>query len=116
MGRTRETAAGWSRDCGTTEIFDVDLVGVRTGTGDETFNKNDPVLITEISPHPSARGKVRSVSLHCHANLRLGGDYKLQLHLRKSEIARLFYLTHKLEIHGLTDILLTPEDDADETT
>ena len=110
----RLTAAGWSRDCGTTEIFDIDLVGVRTGTGGESFNRNDPVLITEISPHPSARGKVRSVVLNCHANLRLGGDYKLQMHLRKSEIARLFYLTHKLEIHGLTDLLLVPEGDADE--
>jgi hypothetical protein len=110
----RLTAAGWSRDCGATEIFDVDLVEIRTADRPTTFRRNDPVLSVDLSPHPSARGAVRSVTLNCHANLRLGGDYKIRVNLSKREIARLFYLTHKREIHGLTDRFFPPDAEADE--
>jgi len=109
----RLTAAGWARDCGANEIFDVDLTEVRTAQGKFRFNRNDPVLGIEMNPHPSARGQVRSVFLHCHANMRLGGDYNMKLTLSKSEIARLFYLTHEREIHGLTNVFFPPNTETD---
>src|SRR5262245_46031011 len=98
----RLTVSGWARDCGTTEIFDIDVVTeARTVTGKFRFGPGDPVLAVEASFHPSAQGAPRAVTLHCHTHLRLGGDYDLKVSLTKWEIARLFYLTHPREIDGL---------------
>jgi hypothetical protein len=97
----RLTATGWSRDCGATEIFDYEVSDARVEQGQFTFYQGQQILALEPSPHPSANGAIRRASLYCHANLRLGGDYKLKLTLSKWEIARLFYLTHQREIDAL---------------
>ena len=101
----RLTAAGWSRNHGATEIADINLKKVDTAEGQFTFSRSKPVLAIERNPHPSANGRVESVSLNCFATLRLGGDYQVKVTIEKEEIARLFYLTHKDEVNGLVDAL-----------
>jgi hypothetical protein len=96
----RLTATGWSRDCGATELFDFEVTEARVEEGQFRFRRQEKIVSLEPSPHPSAKGAIRSASVYCHANLRLGGDYKLRLTLSKWEIASLFYLTHKPKIEG----------------
>jgi hypothetical protein len=91
---------GWSRDHGRTELFDIDLTETPVKTGKFTFGAGSPVLSVGINPHPSAKGAARSVTLHCFAQIRLGGEYNVKLEINKREIARLFYLTHRPEING----------------
>jgi hypothetical protein len=114
MERTmRLTAQGWHRDHGPTELFDIDLNEVAASTEEISFSFS-PALGIELNPHPSARGAVRSVTLYCFAQIRLGGNYNVKLKINKSEIARLFYLTHKREIDGLFGVFPCDQDGSDE--
>jgi hypothetical protein len=94
----RLTAQGWNRNHGATELFDIDLYEAPAKSGQFTFNRGSPTLGLEFSPHPSARGRIRAITLYCFASIRLGGDYQVRLRISKGEIARLFALTHKEEI------------------
>jgi len=101
----RLTAAGWSRNHGTTEIADVDLTKTKVEEGAFTFTFDKPAIGIDKNIHPSAAGQVKSVTLNCGATLRLGGAYHIRVTIDKHEIAKLFYLTHKPEIEGLAKAL-----------
>ncbi|SRR5581483_3973634 len=98
----RITAAGWARDHGAIEITDTDLNKVDVKEYPSTFSRNKPVLF--IDRHGDTRN-VEGIALNFGATLRLGGDYKLVVHLSKSEIAKIFYLTHKDEVDALAKSL-----------
>jgi hypothetical protein len=110
----RLTAQGWSRDHGPSEIFEVDLTEVVASKESVGFNRSFAALSLDVSPHPSAKGAIRSVTLHCFAQIRLGGDYNVKLKIDKAEIARLFYLTHKPQIEGFFGVFPTQQDGSDD--
>jgi len=93
----RITARGWSRDHGEKEIIDADIVNapvkdVLRYTPGETY--------LEV-PRPTElyRGQVRTrpprVVISRGVKLSLGGEYLVQVHLSRNEIARLFYETNR---------------------
>jgi len=94
----RISASGWARDCGTNEIADFDLGDTRVADGRATFSRNDPAI--SLNHHPVRRERLTGVTVNFFANLTLGGNYGFKVKLSKSEIRRLFYLTHKNEVEG----------------
>lgn len=107
------TAAGWARDCGTNEIAEIDLNETRLVQGNFTYGKNDPVVT--VTRHAFRRERVNGVVVSFFANVRLGGDYGFKLKLSKSEIARLFYLTHKDEIAAFVRLFPNALEDGSES-
>lgn len=70
-----------------------------------TYQRGEAVFQLKRRAFLNRPSRVTGVVVSAHANLRLGGDYLVQAHLSKSEIARLFYLTHKDELKGLLNTL-----------
>lgn len=98
----RLTVAGWSRNHGATEVFDVSLSTVKTDERGSTFGKDKPILMVERS---DLTGSVLSVTLNCFADLRLGGEYQVRTTLTRQEVSKLFYLMNKTEIDAMAKTL-----------
>src|SRR6266576_472917 len=109
----RITAAGWARDCGANEIAEINLNEVRAIEGKFTYGPGKPAV--SINHSLVRKDRVNSVTVNFFANVRLGGDYGFKVKLSKSEIARLFYLTHKNEVSAFRGLFPNePEGDSDQ--
>jgi hypothetical protein len=97
------TVLGWARNHGKKEVLNGDLLEARVFTGGEYYSQGRVDLRLVHSPHRGYQHVVRGVKISGGASLRLGGDYLVQITLQKSEIARLFYLTHQGELENLLE-------------
>ncbi len=89
----RIAVRGWSRDQGEREIVNVSLGSAKTELSDNAYSRTETYLFAD----PPNRRPVK-VRIATHTELRLGGDYLLQVELYRHEIAQLFYATHSAEI------------------
>jgi hypothetical protein len=96
---------GWARNHGTTEVLDGDLVEARILPAEKRYTGGRPELQFVHARYP--RHQIRGIRICGVASLRLGGRYEVQISLRKSEIARLFYLAYRDELEGLLDRIRT---------
>jgi hypothetical protein len=85
----RITVRGWGRNEGKKEIMDTGLSDAETGPV-ESYSRDKVYLAIE---NPENRSRT-SVRVSTHAELRLGGNYLLQVVLSRKEIAQLFFATH----------------------
>jgi len=87
----RITVRGWSRDLGETQIMSAALPEAEKGPASgEPYERETTYLNVE---HPGDRRRTK-VRISKRAELRLGGNYLLEVELSRSEIAQLFYDTH----------------------
>ena len=91
---------GWARKHGRLSLASFDLTNAIAGPAGTSFSKEQPLIV--LSGEGDA---VESVTVNCHTNVRLGGDYQAMVTISKKEIARLFYLMHKTEVDGLVKSL-----------
>jgi hypothetical protein len=107
------TAAGWNRNCGDNVIASIDLKELQADAN-STYGHNRPML--SLRRHPVRRERIMGAQVYFVANVRLGGDYGFKVGLSKSEIAHLFFQTHKEEVERFASLFpgLLPEPDAGE--
>jgi hypothetical protein len=84
----RITVRGWGRDQGETTIMSAALADAESG-GD-TYSKGK---LYKTVDYPESRGFTK-VRISTSAEVRLGGNYLLQVELNREELAQLFYDTH----------------------
>jgi hypothetical protein len=102
------TVRGWGRDEGKRSIMRAGLEGAETGPV-ERLSK-DKIYLTVQNPESRSR---TSVQVSTHAELRLGGNYLLQVELSRKEIAQLFFATHSGAMVRMIQSFIQEEDRED---
>lgn len=105
----RITVRGWGRDEGEKEIMDAGLRDAETGPV-ERYSR-DKIYLKIQNPEKRSRTSVR---VSTHAELRLGGNYLLQVELSRKEIAQLFFDTHSGAMVRMIRSFIQEEDREDD--
>jgi hypothetical protein len=90
----RITVRGWGRDQGKKVIMNAALGSAERQTSGGSFSRNTTYLFID---YPGSR-RLTKARVATHTEVRLGGDYLLQVELSRDEIAQLFYETHDADI------------------
>jgi len=104
----RITVRGWGRDEGKKEIMHAGLADAETGPV-ERYSR-DKIYLTVENRESRSRTSVR---VSTHAELRLGGNYLLQVELSRKEIAQLFFDTHSGAMVRMIQSFIQEEDRED---
>jgi hypothetical protein len=81
---------GWGRDLGKTTLLDASLLGAETLGEGEGYHKGK--LYKKVL-NPEHR-RLTQVRISAGTEVRLGGNYLLEVELTRKEIAELFFETH----------------------
>jgi hypothetical protein len=100
------TVRGWGRDQGEKVLMDAWLPSVERELSNGRFSRHT----TYLRVYPDNSRTTALVSTH--AEMRLGGDYLLQVELRRDEIAKLFFETHGGDIVRMFQSFIEDEERA----
>jgi|SRR5579862_989473 len=87
----RITVRGWGRDLGKTEIMSAALVDAEEGPGPGEHYDSSTAYLNVVYPEADSLTKVH---VSKKAELRLGGNYLLEIELSRTDITLLFFKTH----------------------
>lgn len=95
----RLLARGWSRDHGDKEILEADILESPKDIDEsESYSKSNTYLGLKKSVRRLLGGDSRTlitgVRILKHAEVNLCGSYQFEVQISRTEIARLFYMTH----------------------